>query len=224
MSSIDMICRESTVRPILPISDLEVSSTSSASFWRSVTISSTVIEPMMERRWPAKIRAVSVDIWSWSDRKRWPALTMLSVSLPTLNAITARTVTEMPCLVTQVSATSASSIARVKNRTLRKTGSTNPPCPVTTRKGAPPCPRRPPETSIAWSGAGVRATAWSQSLPAPYTSEPGGTRSPSVSSAAAPIMLCSPTTTPFINTAPIPINTSSSTAHPCRIARWPTVT
>ena len=51
---------------------------------------------MIERRWPAKIRPVSTDIWSWSDRKRWPALTMDSSSLPTLNAITERTFSEMP--------------------------------------------------------------------------------------------------------------------------------
>ena len=84
------------------ISALEPSSTSVASFCRSVTISSTVIEPMMDRRWPAKIRPVSMDIWSWSDRNRWPALTMDSGSLPTLNAMTARTFSAMPCLVTQV--------------------------------------------------------------------------------------------------------------------------
>src|SRR5882757_7411155 len=152
----DWICSESTVRPIFAISDLEVSSTSVASFCRSVTISSTVIEPMMDRRCPAKIRPVSTDIWSWSDRKRWPALTMLSWSLPTLNAITALTVSAMPCRVTQVSATSASHIARVRKRVLRNTGSTNMPCPVTTRNGAPPSPRRPPEISIASSGAGTR--------------------------------------------------------------------
>ncbi len=50
MSSIDWICSESTVRPILAISALEPSSTSVASFCRSVTISSTVIEPTIERR------------------------------------------------------------------------------------------------------------------------------------------------------------------------------
>src|SRR5882757_1418680 len=152
----DWIWSESTVRPIFPISDLEVSSTSVASFCRSVTISSTVIEPMMDRRWPAKIRPVSTDIWSWSDRKRWPALTMLSWSLPTLNAMTAFTVSAMPCLVTQVSATSASHIARVRKRVLRNTGSTNWPCPVTTRNGAPLSPRLPPEISMASSGAGTR--------------------------------------------------------------------
>ena len=64
MSSIDWICSESTVRPILAISAFEPSSTSVASFWRSVTISSTVIEPTIERRWPAKMRPVRVDIWS----------------------------------------------------------------------------------------------------------------------------------------------------------------
>jgi hypothetical protein len=60
------------------------------------------------------MRPVRVDIWSWSDRNRWPALTMLSSSLPTLNAMTDRTFSEMPCRVTQVSATSASHIARVR--------------------------------------------------------------------------------------------------------------
>ena len=155
-SSIDWIWSESTIRPIFAISVLDVSRTSVASFCRSVTISSTVIDPMMERRWPAKIRPVSTDIWSCSDRKRCPALTMLSVSLPTLNAITARTVSAMPCRVTQVSATSASHIASVRKRALRKIGSTNLPCPVTTRKGAPPSPRLPPEISIASSGAGTR--------------------------------------------------------------------
>ena len=96
------------------ISAFEPSSTSEASFCRSVTISSTVIEPMIDRRWPAKIRPVSTDIWSWSDRNRCPALTMDSASLPTLNAITERTFSEMPCLVTQVSDTSASCMDSVR--------------------------------------------------------------------------------------------------------------
>jgi len=39
-----------------------------------VTISSTVIEPMIDRRWPAKIRPVSTDIWSWSDRNPLPGV------------------------------------------------------------------------------------------------------------------------------------------------------
>ena len=88
-------CRRSTGSAASPRSArswpsraLDPSSTSVASFCRSVTISSTVIEPMIERRWPAKIRPVSTDIWSWSDRNRCPALTMDSSSLPTLNAIT----------------------------------------------------------------------------------------------------------------------------------------
>src|SRR5450755_2963683 len=96
MSSIDWICSESAISPRVAISPFEPSSTSDASFCRSVTISSTVIEPMIERRWPAKIRPVRMDIWSWSDRKRCPALTMDSSSLPTLNAITARTFSAMP--------------------------------------------------------------------------------------------------------------------------------
>ena len=114
MSSIDWICSESTIRPIFAISSFDPSRTSVASFCRSVMISSTVIEPMIERRWPAKMRPVRIDIWSWSDRKRCPALTMVSGSLPTLNAMTALTFSEMPCLVTQVSATSDSNMARVR--------------------------------------------------------------------------------------------------------------
>lgn len=90
-SSIDWIWSESTIRPIFTISAFEPSSTSVASFWRSVTISSTVIEPAIERRWPAKMRPASTDIWSSSERKRWAALTIDSGSLPTLNAITAFT-------------------------------------------------------------------------------------------------------------------------------------
>ena len=152
----DWICSESTVRPILAISAFEPSSTSVASFWRSVTISSTVIEPMMDRRWPAKIRPVRMAIWSWSDRNRWPALTMLSWSLPTLKAMTAFTVRPIPWRVTHFSDTSASHMASVRKRVLRSTGSTNLPCPVTTRNGAPPSPRLPPEISIASSGAGTR--------------------------------------------------------------------
>ena len=127
MSSIDWIWKASTVRPILAISSFDASRIPSASRWRSVTISSTVIDPTIERRWPAKIRPTRTDICDWSDRNRWPALTMLSVSLPTLNAITARTLSEMPCLVTQASVTSASAIARPRNRALRKNGRTNAP-------------------------------------------------------------------------------------------------
>lgn len=157
MSSIDWICSASIVRPIFAISTTEPSRTSVASFCRSVMISSTVIEPTIERRWPEKIRPVSTAICAWSDRNRWPALTMLSVSLPTLNAITARTRSAMACLVTQVSMTSASDIFNDRKRTFRKNGITNAPCPVTTRKGAPLFRRaRPPEISIASSGAGTR--------------------------------------------------------------------
>ena len=45
------------------------------------------------------------------------------------------TFSEMPCRVTQVSVTSDSRMASDRNRTLRKTGTTNAPWPVTTRKG-----------------------------------------------------------------------------------------
>ncbi len=81
---------------------------------------------------------------------------MDSSSLPTLNAITERTFSEMPCLVTQVSATSASCMDRVRYRTLRKTGVTKAPWPITTRNGAPSGPPPRPEISMASSGAGTR--------------------------------------------------------------------
>jgi hypothetical protein len=155
-SSIDWICSESTMSPILAISPFDPSSTSVASFCRSVTISSTVIEPMIERRWPAKIRPVSSDIWSWSDRKRCPALTMDSASLPTLNAITARTFSAMPWWVTHCSATSASCMDSVRYRTLRNTGVTKAPWPITTLNGWPSRPPPRPEISMASSGAGTR--------------------------------------------------------------------
>ena len=61
-------------------------------------------------------------IWFWSDKNRCPALTMLSLSLPTLKAMTARTFKVIPCWVTHFSSTSASHIAKVRNRTLRKNG------------------------------------------------------------------------------------------------------
>ena len=50
---------------------------------------------------------------------------MLSGSLPTLNAITARTCSAIPCLVTHCSATSASRIARVRKLAWRTNGITN---------------------------------------------------------------------------------------------------
>ena len=156
MSSIDWICNASMVSPILAISGAEWLSTSPASFSRSVMISSTVIDPMIDRRWPAKMRPVRTSIWSWSVRNRCAALTMLSASLPTLNAITARTFNAMACFVTHTSVTSASRMASVRNRTLRNAGSTNAPCPVTTRKGELPVRFLPPEISIASLGAGTR--------------------------------------------------------------------
>ena len=80
---------------------------------------------------------------------------MLSLSLPTLKAMTARTLRAMPWWVTQVSSTSASHMASVRKRTLRKNGTTKVPCPVTTRNGVSPR-FLPPEISIASSGAGTR--------------------------------------------------------------------
>jgi len=47
---------------------------------------------------------------------------MLSLSLPTLKAMTARTFKVIPCWVTHLSSTSASHIAKVRNRTFRKNG------------------------------------------------------------------------------------------------------
>ena len=47
--------------------------------------------PMMERRWPLKIRPTSVAICDWSAWKRRAAAAMLPWSSPTLNAMTART-------------------------------------------------------------------------------------------------------------------------------------
>jgi hypothetical protein len=101
------------------------------------------------------MRPVSTDICDWSERNRCAALTMDSTSLPTLNAITALTCRAMPCLVTHVSCTSDSDIDKVMNRTLRNTGATNDPRPVTTRNGASPPRTRPPEMSMASSGAGT---------------------------------------------------------------------
>ena len=79
---------------------------------------------------------------------------MLSGSLPTLNAITARTLRVMPCWVTHFSATSDSHMASVRNAALRKNGMTKAPWPVTTRNGALLL-ALPPEISIASSGAGT---------------------------------------------------------------------
>src|ERR1700753_2024806 len=81
---------------------------------------------------------------------------MLSASLPTLNAITALACNAIPCLVTHCSATSASRMASVRKLAWRTNGTTNAPCPVTTLNGVPFWPDRPPEMSIASSGAGTR--------------------------------------------------------------------
>ena len=74
------------------------------------------MDPTIERRWPEKMRPVSSDMSRrcCSDRNRCAALTTDWVSFATLNAITARMFTEMPCLVTQTSATSASCMDSVR--------------------------------------------------------------------------------------------------------------
>ena len=59
MSSIDWIWKESTTKPIEPISRFDASSTCRASVSRSRMICSTVIEPTIERRWPEKTCPVS---------------------------------------------------------------------------------------------------------------------------------------------------------------------
>src|SRR6267378_8053230 len=58
----------------------------------------------------------------------------------------------------------------------------------------------------------------------PTTREPGGTRAPSGTTAPAATTLPVPMCTPFKSTLPMPIKQSSSTVHPCRMARWPTPT
>ena len=151
------IWSESTTRPNLAISGFEASRISSASFWRSRMRSSTVIEPTMERRWPANIRPVRRGIWSSSARKRRAALTIEAVSSPTLKAITALTISVIPCWVTHGSWTSASCIERERKDTLERRGLTNFPCPVTIRNGVPSSPRAlAPLTIMASSGSGMR--------------------------------------------------------------------
>src|SRR3954447_25979864 len=98
-------------------------------------------------------------MWSWLARKRWAAAAMEDGSLPTLKAMTARTVSAMPCWVTHSSVTAASRIARVRNDVLRRTGSTQAPCPVTILNGRVLSPEAfclPPEISMASFGAGTR--------------------------------------------------------------------
>jgi hypothetical protein len=102
-----------------------------------------------------QIRPVRTDICDWSDRNRWDALTIDSVSLPTLNAMTAFTLRAMPCFVTQFSSTSGF-----------RHGQRNEPHLAKQREdeGAPPGhdPERrlgalllPPDMSIPSSGAGT---------------------------------------------------------------------
>src|SRR5579875_3777972 len=151
----DSIWNESTTRPSLAISGFDASRTSDANFWRSRIISSTVIEPTIERRWPAKIRPTNCGMEPWSSKNLRPALAIDSGSSPTLNAITALTWSVMPCWVTQGSATSASCIARVRKEILFLIGMAKAPCPTTMRNGASPLFLLP-EISIASLGFGTR--------------------------------------------------------------------
>jgi len=94
-------------------------------------IASTVMLPMMLRRWPLKIRPTSVAICDWSPGSRRAAAAIDSWSSPTLKAMTACTARVSPCWVKQSSTTSASCIARVSVEAREKIGMTNTPCPVT---------------------------------------------------------------------------------------------
>src|SRR3954447_20433982 len=97
-------------------------------------------------------------MWSWLARKRWAAAAMEDGSLPTLKAMTARTVSAMPCWVTHSSVTAASRIARVRNDVLRRIGSTHAPWPVTILNGrvlSPVAFCLPPEISMASLGDGT---------------------------------------------------------------------
>src|SRR5213593_1051989 len=58
----------------------------------------------------------------------------------------------------------------------------------------------------------------------PTTREPGGTRASSGTTAPAATTLPVPMWTPLRSTLPMPIRQSSSTVHPCRMARCPTPT
>jgi hypothetical protein len=94
-----LICSESTARPIRAISDLLASTIASASVCCSRMIASTVMLPMMLRRWPLKIRPTSVGICPWSPWNRRAAAAIDSWSSATLNAMTARTARVRPCWV-----------------------------------------------------------------------------------------------------------------------------
>lgn len=78
-----------------------------------------------------------------------------TASSPTLNTQTARTVSRIPCWVTQSSAISASRRARESMRTFCLTGRTRLPCPVTMRNWVSCAWCLDPEMSIASLGAGT---------------------------------------------------------------------
>ncbi len=94
--------------PSFSISPWLPSFTSEARRSRSRMISSTVKLPMMDRRWPAKIRPTNSSIRSCSARKRRAALAMEALSSPTLKAAMARMWSRMPWVVMQSSAISDS--------------------------------------------------------------------------------------------------------------------
>lgn len=129
--------------------------TSCATRSRSRMICSTVNPPTMDRRWPAKIRPTSSSIRACSVRNRRAALAMERWSSPTLNTVTARTVSRMPCWVTQSSAISASRSASDSIRAFCLTGITKLPCPVTIRNWVSWACRLDPEISNASLGAGT---------------------------------------------------------------------
>ena len=141
--------------PSFSISGWLPSLTSWATLSRSRMISSTVRLPMIERRWPAKIRPHSSSIRFCSARKRRAALAIEALSSPTLNTATAVTLSGMPWVVTHSSKSSASRRASDRSRAFCLMGRTNEPCPVTMRNCVAPSLCLEPEMSSASSGAGT---------------------------------------------------------------------
>ena len=129
----------------------------SASFCRSVTISSTVIEPMIERRWPAKIRPVRIDIWSWSDRNRCAGVDDALVVVADLERDD-RADVQRDALPGDTGLGDLGLAHRqrqeadlAEERAARTRRGRSPP-----GTALPPVPSFPPEISMAWSGAGTR--------------------------------------------------------------------
>ena len=154
-SSISWIWSESTTMPSFSISPWLPSLTSWERRSRSRMISSTVRLPMIERRWPAKIRPTSSSMLFCSDRNRRAALAIEAGSSPILKAAMARTCSRIPWVVMQSSAISASCSESERKRAFCFMGRTKQPCPVTIRNWVSCSLRREPEMSRASLGAGT---------------------------------------------------------------------